>query len=83
MNWPWVSRKRLEDAERRLTDSDTERRSLLKLLLERADQAAPAPRNVSVEEDSAKQFTTPFDTIGRRFDKSPDAKRPQFKARMR
>ena len=81
MNWPWVSRKRLEDAERRFTECDTERRDLLDRLLERQEKPAVKP-NVSVEEDST--FTTPFDRIGARFDKAgPAARHPKFKARMR
>jgi hypothetical protein len=33
MKFPWVSRERLEEAERRLSASDTERQRLLDLLL--------------------------------------------------
>ena len=86
MQWPWVSRKRFEDLERRLKDVDTERRTLLKQLLER-EVVTPAP--VSVEEDSTAKhepiaFTTPFDSIGRRFSAAgASATKPQFKARVR
>lgn len=76
----------MEDAERRLLESETERKELFHLLLDR-EKPASAPRTATVEEDStgsAEQFTTPFDRIGLRFDRAgAGARQPQFKARMR
>ena len=40
MAWPWVSRVRLEEAERRLEEANAERRRLLDLLLEGSAERA-------------------------------------------
>lgn len=64
MAWPWVSRYRLEECERRLTAADAERVRLLDLLLEGGKDkrvVEPAPRRLEVvrpapiEEDRGEQ----------------------------
>lgn len=85
MKWPWVSRARLEDTERRLAESDAERRKLLNRLLDR-DESMKMPGRVSIEEDSYNPvpFTTPFDKKIRDFEMAgAKARQPQFKARVR
>lgn len=96
--WPWVSRYRLEEAERRWNVVDAERLRLLDLLLGRA---APE-RRVALEaglpgvepEDGIRpmgqgsevstSFTTPIDRVLARFDQAHRGGRipVQFKARM-
>jgi hypothetical protein len=84
MNWPWVSRARLEDVERRLAESEAERRALTERLLDRMEAPQPV-KTVSVEEDSSPlPYTTPMDSVLRRFDKAgANARKPQFKAKVR
>lgn len=81
MKWPWVSRERFEDLEKRFEEVDAERKGLLRDLLERE----PAKPPVSVEEDRAETFATPFDRIERRFSQTFNGKTPppQFKVRVR
>lgn len=83
MQFPWVSRQRLEDAERRLTKADEERLRLLDLLLEggaertrthtMAAQAEviPIDPREKLEREATpvdvEQYTTPFDRIERNF----------------
>jgi hypothetical protein len=84
--WPWVSRYRLEDAERRLTAADQERLRLLDLLLDgRSDrnqlrtmvaQSEVPPSEFREEPESnqapvsIEQYSTPFDRIEARFEQA-------------
>ena len=81
--FPWVSRERLEEAERRLAASDAERQRLLDLLLSGAIhdctkqiQRAPLAEDadgigpaeeVDNESNRPVPYSTPFDSVLNRF----------------
>lgn len=85
MKFPWVSRYRLEEADRRLMAADTERLRLLDLLLGEPDkhvaQARAAERHVEPVDDGIRPIPTtteappmtfgnPFDRIEKRLEQS-------------
>ena len=90
VKWPWVSRHRLEEAERRLTAADQERLRLLDLLLEgRSDRSrvramaaqseVPPSEFREEREETAKpvdvqQYSTAFDRIEQRADQAIKAR---------
>ena len=81
LQFPWVSRERLAEAQKRLDAADAERVRLLDLLLdgaapdrrreiaavEMADEAGNASVSVSVPARPVEAFSTPFDRMERRF----------------
>ena len=84
MQWPWVSRERFMDAERRCAAVDAERRRLLDLLLsppvpaeemraktvvQRVAEVESERATVAVVESAEPiAFSTPFDRVLNRFD---------------
>jgi hypothetical protein len=88
VNWPFVSRGRFEDLERQFSASECERRELLIRLLnqmEKAQESTSVPPATQPNNEAPSAYTTPFDSIGSRFDQAKrQGKVPaQFKARMR
>ena len=82
IQFPWVSRERLAEAQKRLDAADAERVRLLDLLLggavppdrrreiaavEAADESGNASVSVSVPARPVEAFSTPFDRMERRF----------------
>jgi hypothetical protein len=81
---PWVSRERLEEAERRLVSSDAERQRVIDILLfgavpdhTKQIQAVESTEDVKsigpaeeIDNESCQpvSFTTPFDRVLTRFD---------------
>ena len=94
MQWPWVSRYRLEAAEQRLEQVNAERERLLALLLARPEPMQPPPVaaveaiqepvNVEQEQGEPAAFSTPFDRLGNRFEQARKSGTipAQFKARI-
>ena len=97
IEWPWVSRHRLEECERRLKAADEERMRYLDLLLEGGEDRRRVQTMVRPAEDpnfasepqpppnnEAIAFTTPFDRIEQRFAQSlAGGQRPNPKFRVR
>jgi|HubBroStandDraft_5_1064220.scaffolds.fasta_scaffold104033_2 hypothetical protein len=86
MPWPWVSRERFDDLQKRFDKVEAERDRLLEIVID----LPTAKRSVSVEEDKAKEepmaaYTTPMDKILLKFDRaySNKTKPSQFKAKVR
>lgn len=91
MKLPWVSRERLEDAQRQLAESETERKRLLELLLVKPPVASISRGTQEMKSEKPAEtrgptsYTTPFDQIERRFSEAFKAGEiiPQkFKARI-
>ena len=75
MRWPFVSRERLEDAQRQIAELKQERKELLEMLLAKP-KPVEEPKVVPVaiaESDEKKSgnnlldFGTPFDRVENRF----------------
>lgn len=90
MNWPWVSRARLEAVERELERSEAERKRFLDRLLPEEPQkpAEPAQSQLEAKNESTGPtvipFTTAFDRVHSRTAKAlKDGKIDgRFKARV-
>ena len=81
MKFPWVSRERLAEVQKRLEAADVERARLLDLLLsgaapdkrreiaavEAADEPGNASESVSAAARPVEAFSTPFDRVERLF----------------
>jgi hypothetical protein len=74
MRWPWVSRERLEDAQREISELKQERRELLDRLLAEPEKVATTstireiddglrPVTAHKEENNILPFSTPFDRM--------------------
>jgi hypothetical protein len=78
--WPWVSRAAYELLQRELADTQAERKDLMERLLVR--RALEDTDTLPVKEEQSKERvkgSTPFATIGQRFDKTTDKARYKIK----
>ena len=81
MRFPWVSRERLDEAQKEIARLREENAAMIERLLDQ-----PEPRKqVSVEEDKADgvSASNPIDRVLVRFDRAPASEKARFKARMR
>ena len=85
MPWPWVSRARLEDVQRRFDAVDAERQQLLAELLSVQTVEPVKPTTINESQQSSVNGPTPHDRVLNRFESTFRGKTipQQFKARLR
>lgn len=86
MKLPFVSRARFEEVERRLAESEAERKELLGHLLSGQPSGTAEVKVAETSENKTDvvPFTTPIDSMIRRYKQAGvSARDPKFKARIR